>query len=79
MGSFVVRVALAEDAEACSALIHLSFLDLGPIWSPQAIEVFLEETSPTILRERLQSPAYAAVAHSENKMVGFVLMTSPSL
>ena len=78
--SLVIRIAAADDAEAASALVHLSFGEVAAgDWQPEAVRTFFAESSPSVLREKLQSPAYAAVAQVSDSLVGFVLMTNPSL
>jgi GNAT superfamily N-acetyltransferase len=78
--TFIIRTATVEDAEAASALVHLSFGELAAKdWQPEARQVFLGESSPGAIREKLESPAYSAAAHTGTCMVGFLLMQDPSL
>ena len=77
---FIIRPVGANEAEVASALVQHSFLELAAAdWEPNACEVFLGESSPVALRVALESPAYAASAFSEERMVGFILMPKPSL
>jgi GNAT superfamily N-acetyltransferase len=77
---FIIRTATVEDAKDASALVHLSFGELAAKdWQPEATQVFFGESSPGAIREKLQSPAYSAVAQRETCMVGFLLMSNPSL
>jgi GNAT superfamily N-acetyltransferase len=70
----------AAQANAASAVVHASFVGLAAAdWAPQAQEAFLAESSPHALAEKLSSAAYAVAAFSSHRMVGFLLMPSPSL
>jgi GNAT superfamily N-acetyltransferase len=79
--NFTIRSATVEDAEDASALVHLSFRELAAAdWQPDANEGFLAESSPVVLRNKLQSPAYAAIAETETRdAAGFILITDPSV
>jgi GNAT superfamily N-acetyltransferase len=78
--SFAIRPVTIEEAEPASALVHLSFGELAAKdWQPEAVRVFFGESSPSAMRERLQSAAYAAAAFAGPGLVGFVLMPKPGL
>jgi GNAT superfamily N-acetyltransferase len=77
---FDLRPVTEADAAAASAVVHASFLALAAAdWEPSAREVFLAESSPDALAERLRSPAFAAAAFDASQMVGFALMPAPAL
>ncbi len=78
--TIVIRIATAADAEDASALIHMSFLELAAKdWEPQAVQIFLDESSPASMRERLKAATYAAGAYLQERLVGFILMPTPTL
>jgi putative acetyltransferase len=75
-----LRDLTPADAAAASALVQASFLTLAAAdWAPRAQEVFLAESSPEPLAERLKAHAFAAGAFGAGAMVGFALMPEPSL
>lgn len=75
-----VLPATPEMAERISALIHLSFSALSAAdWEPEARQVFLGESSPSVIAEALQSPAFAAVEVESSELTGFILLRKPSL
>jgi GNAT superfamily N-acetyltransferase len=78
--AYATRLVTAADAEAASALVHLSFTKLSADdWEPDARQFFLGESSAAALRTAFQSCAYAAGAFSGHTMIGFILMPKPSV
>jgi GNAT superfamily N-acetyltransferase len=77
---FAIRAATRDDADAASALVHASFHALAAgDWETEAVATFVRESSPDGIRARLATAAYAAVAHTGDTMVGFLLMPRPAL
>jgi len=67
------------DAEAASALVQRSFIELAAQdWEPSAREVFLLEASPSELRASLAAPAFSAGTFSGTELVGLILMPKPT-
>ena len=78
--SLVVRaIGETESAEA-SAVIQASFVALAaPDWEPNAQSVFLSESSPEALHQRAAESALILGAFIESKLVGVLLMRTPSV
>jgi GNAT superfamily N-acetyltransferase len=75
-----IRAATDADADAASALVHASFHALAAgVWEAEAVATFVRESSPHGIRARLATAAYAAVAHTGDAIVGFLLMPRPAL
>ena len=75
-----IRKADPIDAAEISSLVHHSFTILAASdWSESAVEVFLSESSPPALRDKLECSPFAAVAFAEERIVGFVMLTRPNL
>jgi len=75
-----IRAVTEGQASAASAVVHASFTALAAAdWEPQAQQVFLTESSPETLAEKLKVAAYAAGAFASAQMVGFLLMPTPAL
>ena len=73
-----MRTVDQADAEAISALVHLSFTELAARdWEPNAREVFLAESSPASMRA-VPKPAYAQAAFDAERPVGFISMPTPA-
>jgi GNAT superfamily N-acetyltransferase len=67
-------------AQNVSMLIHKSFNELcAQDWKPDAVRVFLLETSPAYMSVALQQPAFAAIESDGEDPIGFLLMPKPSL
>lgn len=76
----VVRPATIADATAVSALVQESFTKfVAPDWEPQACSVFMGESSPERFMSSIPVAAYAAVAEADGHLVGFILLSSPSV
>jgi len=77
----MVTQATPEIADRISALVHASFNELcANDWEPNAVRVFLEETSPLALSVALEQPAFAAIESERGgEPIGFILMPRPSL
>lgn len=77
---FALRTVVEADASSASELVHLSFSTIAANdWEPSAAAVFLAESVPDGLRQRIASSTYVCGAFSSNTIVGLVLMPSPTL
>lgn len=77
---FSIRAVTETDAAAAAAVVHQSFIQLASgDWGASAQQWFLADSSPEKLANKLRAAAYAAGAFAGERMVGFLLMPTPSL
>ena len=77
---FATRNATIVDAESAASLVKLSFDRLSAeYWAPEARHVFLTEASPEGLRSAIATCAYSAVVFDDSRLVGILLMKSPTV
>lgn len=77
---FTTRAVTEREAEAASAVVHASFVQLASQdWGTQAQQLFLTDALPERLGEKIKVSAYAAGAFVDGHMVGFLLMPEPSV
>jgi GNAT superfamily N-acetyltransferase len=77
--SILVAAASPTDAPALSVLVRASFMAfVAPDWEPAAQQVFLAEASPERLSTVLSDPSFAATAHINGELVGFILLPRPT-
>lgn len=78
--SISARPLTPSDAEAASALVRSSFMEIAARdWEPHARSVFLIESSPAHMAEALTAPAFAAAAFEGQAMLGLILLRKPSV
>jgi GNAT superfamily N-acetyltransferase len=76
----ILRPVVAAELPSASALIRASFLALvAADWEPQAQAVFLSESSSEMLERKIQVAAYQLGAFIDAQLVGFLMLTSPSV
>jgi GNAT superfamily N-acetyltransferase len=76
----ILRPVTAAEIAGASALIHASFLALVAVdWEPEAQALFLNESSPEMLERKIQVAAYQLGAFIDAQLVGFLVLTSPSV
>ena len=74
------RPVVDADAPQASRLVQRSFSELaGPDWSPEARAAFLEGSLPSALAGKIRDATYSAGAFQGERMLGFLLMTTPRL
>ena len=72
---FLVRQVGEGDAAAASHLVQSSFSELAAKdWSPDAMNVFLVDSTPDALRRKIAEATFAGGAFRGTEMLGFVLM-----
>jgi GNAT superfamily N-acetyltransferase len=76
---FSVLPLTQADADAASQVARESFSRfVAPDWEANACEHFFAHSTPEVMHDSLQSPAYAAGAFTGASLVGFILMPQPS-
>ena len=76
----LLRAAEASDASDISELVQSGFNEfVAPDWQAGAREVFMLESSAERFEALIPDATFAAVAESEGKLVGFILLTRPAL
>ncbi len=78
--TYSLRTPTPDDAFAISALVQTVFDEfVAPDWEPSARDVFANESTPARFEQLLIEPALASIAESNQRMQGFILLTSPAL
>ncbi|MFT3664977.1 GNAT family N-acetyltransferase [Piscinibacter sp.] len=76
----LLRQPEAADAAAISALVRHGFdRFVAPDWTPEARQVFFEQSSAERLAALVPAAAFAAVAERDGRLVGFILLSAPSV
>ncbi|HSN34423.1 MAG TPA: GNAT family N-acetyltransferase [Ideonella sp.] len=75
-----IRPLTQADADSASQVAREAFSRyVAPDWEVNACEHFNAHSTPEVMRESLQCPAYAAGAFAGASLVAFILMPQPSL
>jgi ribosomal protein S18 acetylase RimI-like enzyme len=76
----ITRVVTEAEAAAASVVVHESFIQLASRdWEVLAQQVFLADSSPENLADKIRAASYAAGTFVNTQMVGFLLMPTASL
>ncbi|MGE5668160.1 MAG: GNAT family N-acetyltransferase [Betaproteobacteria bacterium] len=78
--NFTIRAVTEGDSAAASAVVQASFTQLAAAdWEPAAQQWFIAASSPEAMAEKLKVAACARAAFVGERMVGFLLMPSPTV
>ena len=76
----ILRPVTSTEMSTASALICTSFRALvAADWEAEAQSIFLGESSPEMLERKVQVAAYQLGAFIDAQLVGFLMLTSPSV